>query len=98
MENYWRLSGEIVRIKDLYADDNSASVLVRTTAKRINEEMIRICEMCVSIPSVLYKTLNLKPYMIVDLQGHFETQVKETDLNMRYKTFFIVDDCLVRKG
>ena len=98
MENYWHLSGEVVRIKDMHVDDNGASVLIRTTAKRVNEEMNRICEMCVTFPASLYKSMTLKPYSIVDLQGHFETQVKDNEINMRYKTFFIVDDCMIKKG
>lgn len=97
MNNYWHLSGEVVRIKELFGIDIGASVLIRTAAQRESEADLRLAEILVLFPKKIYSESEISPYSVVDLTGHFETKVIASDLNLKYKTSFIVDTCELLK-
>lgn len=72
-------------------------MLIRTAAQRESEVDLRLAEILVLFPKKVYDKSGIAPYSVVDLTGHFETKVTASDINLRYKTSFIVDTCELLK-
>ena len=100
MENYWVLSGEIVKIRDHVSYDIGATVTVRCSSKRKDCDTSSIVEVQLVIPELMWRELTrkgLKPYSLARFEGHFETWCNDTDNNLKIKLKHVVDEAEVLK-
>ncbi len=100
MVNEWRFAGEIVRIKFLPHKDVAASICLRSSAQRKDSLSSSIVEMTVMLDKEIWQSLldqDVKQFSVVELSGHFESWVSNSDVNLKPKIKYFVDDAKLLK-